>query len=363
MTAARVMVAMSGGVDSSVAAARLVEQGHEVVGVTMKLWGGESDTGCCSVSDVDDARRVAQQLGIVHHVWTFTDDFEAHVVDPYVDAHRAGRTPNPCIECNRHLKFDRMLRRAQAVGFETVATGHHARIVELPDGNGSANGSGRLALARGADAAKDQSYVLYVLGQEQLARTLLPVGDLTKADVRAEAERLGLRTATKPDSQDVCFITSSAGRSGFLSRRLDLHPAEVVDAAGASVGEVEAVELVTVGQRRGLGLPGGSATRYVTEVDVPARRVRIGPPEDLQVTEVALHDMVWPAGLVEGDVMAQCSAHGIPQPAQVTSTASEGAGVTATVRFAAPQRRVAAGQSVVLYHPTADHVVGGGIVS
>src|SRR5262245_31576474 len=229
----KVLCAMSGGVDSSVAAALLREDGHEVVGVTMKLWGGESDTGCCSVSDVDDARRVAQQLGIVHHTWTFTDDFEQRVVEPYVEAHRVGRTPNPCIECNRHLKFDRLLERALAVGFDAVATGHHARLVERPDGT--------RRLARGADAAKDQSYVLYVLGQHQLARTLLPVGDLTKDEVRAEADRLGLRTATKPDSQDVCFITSTAGRAGFLARRLELHPAPVVDAAGDRVAGVDAV--------------------------------------------------------------------------------------------------------------------------
>ncbi len=244
----RVLVAMSGGVDSSVAAARLLEAGHEVVGVTMKLWGGESDTGCCSVSDVDDARRVAQQLGVAHHVWSFTDDFEQHVVGPYVEAHRAGRTPNPCIECNRHLKFDRLLGRMQAVGYDAVATGHHARIVERPDGT--------RRLARGADPAKDQSYVLYVLGQRQLARTLLPVGDMTKDAVRAEAVRRGLRTADKPDSQDVCFVTSAAGRQGFLGRRIPLRPGRVVE-AGEEVGRVEAVELVTIGQRRGLGLAGG----------------------------------------------------------------------------------------------------------
>jgi tRNA-specific 2-thiouridylase len=179
----RVLVAMSGGVDSSVAAARLIAAGHDVVGVTMKLWGGESDTGCCSVSDVDDARRVAQQLGIAHHTWTFSEDFDRHVVDPYVDAHRRGATPNPCIECNRHLKFDRLLRRAQAVGYATVATGHHARIVTHADGT--------RRLARGADAAKDQSYVLYVLRQAELSRTLLPVGELTKAEVRAEAAAAG----------------------------------------------------------------------------------------------------------------------------------------------------------------------------
>src|SRR3954447_21683437 len=165
---------MSGGVDSSVAAALLLEQGHEVMGATMKLWGGESDSGCCSVSDVDDARRVAPQLGIVHHVFAFGDDFDRHVVAPYVDAHAAGRTPNPCIECNRHLKFDRLLRRAMQLGYDAVATGHHARIVH--DG-------ARWRLRRGADPAKDQSYVLHMLDQASLAHTLLPVGALTKAEV------------------------------------------------------------------------------------------------------------------------------------------------------------------------------------
>src|SRR5437016_7417339 len=162
---------MSGGVDSSVAAALLRDAGHDVLGATMKLWGGPSDSGCCSVADVEDARRVAQQLGIAHHVFNFTADFDARVVEPYVAAHGAGLTPNPCIECNRHLKFDRFLRRARQLGFDAVATGHHARV---------ARESGEWRLRRGADAAKDQSYVLYVLGQRQLERCLFPVGELTK---------------------------------------------------------------------------------------------------------------------------------------------------------------------------------------
>jgi tRNA-specific 2-thiouridylase len=342
-----VLAAMSGGVDSSVAAARLLAAGHDVVGVTMKLWGGESDTGCCSVSDVDDARRVAQQLSIAHHVWNFGDEFERHVVGPYVDAHRRGATPNPCIECNRHLKFDRLVGRARAVGFDAVATGHHARIVDRPDGT--------RRLARGADAAKDQSYVLYVLGQPELAYTRLPVGELTKAEVRAEAAALGLRTADKPDSQDVCFVTSAAGRRGFLGRRIPLHPAQVIDGDGRPVGAVDAVELVTIGQRKGLGLAGGGAPRYAVEVDVAAATVRVGGPGDLLRDAVRLERVVWAAGPVDGAVSAQASAHGAARPATVEPVGGDGA----VVRFARPQRRVAAGQSVVLYD--GDEVVAGGV--
>ncbi|HYF46743.1 MAG TPA: tRNA 2-thiouridine(34) synthase MnmA, partial [Acidimicrobiales bacterium] len=242
----KVLVAMSGGVDSSVAAALLVEEGHQVVGVTLRLWGGESDTGCCSVADVEDARRVAQQLDIDHHVFNFGADFEQHVVAPYVEAHAAGRTPNPCIECNRHVKFDRLLRRADDLGFDAVATGHHARIVRAPTGG--------LRVARGADRAKDQSYVLAMLRSAELERIVFPVGDRTKPEVRAVADRLELRTATKPDSQDVCFITSTGGRSEFLGRRISFRPATVRDTSGAVVGRVDSVELVTVGQRKGLGL-------------------------------------------------------------------------------------------------------------
>jgi tRNA-specific 2-thiouridylase len=342
---------MSGGVDSSVAAARLLAVGHEVVGVTMKLWGGESDTGCCSVSDVDDARRVAQQLGIAHHAWAFTDEFERDVVSPYVAAHARGDTPNPCIECNRHLKFDRLVRRARAVGFDAVATGHHARIVTAPDGS--------RRLARGADRAKDQSYVLYVLGQDELATTLLPVGELTKAEVRVEATALGLRTADKPDSQDVCFVTSAAGRRGFLGSRMPLHAGRVVDGAGRRVGTVPAVELVTVGQRKGLGLAGGGAARYAVDVDVPAATVRVGPADELLRDAVRLDRVVWAAGPVAGPVAAQASAHGAAHPAAVVVDAGDA--TRAVVRFERPQRVVAAGQSVVLYD--GDQVVGGGIAT
>jgi len=356
----RVLVAMSGGVDSSVAAALMADAygTDSVVGATLKLWGGDSDSGCCSVADVDDARRVADQLGLVHHIFNFADDFEAHVVDPYVTGHAEGRTPNPCIECNRHLKFDRLLERAAQLGFDAVATGHHARCTQ--------DEIGTWHLTRGADPAKDQSYVLAMLGQGQLARTLFPVGTLTKAQVRDEAVRRGLRTADKPDSQDVCFIRSDVGRAGFLGDRVALHPGRLVDHdSGADLGKVTAVELVTVGQRRGMGHGTDGRRRFVTSVDVPARRVTIGPPEASYASGLELGTVAWvngppsSTGTIDGmGAMAQCSAHG-PAVACTVRVATDGL----SVRFADPQRRVAMGQTVALYDPVhPEDVVGSGVV-
>ena len=261
------------------AAALLKEQGHDVVGVTLKLWGGASDSGCCSVGDVDDARRVAQQLGLDHHTFDLVSDFEEKVVVPYVDAHSEGRTPNPCVECNRHVKFGKLLVRARRLGFDALATGHHARV--------DAAGDGRWRLRRGLDRAKDQSYVLSMLTQSELCDLLLPVGDMTKAEVRDRARWLGLRTAFKPDSQDVCFIHSSSGRRSFLSDRIDLHHGSVVDREGRFLGEVPAVELVTLGQRKGLG-GGGSERRYAVEVDVPGRRVVVDSARGLRTNRVPI---------------------------------------------------------------------------
>lgn len=340
MSAPPVMVAMSGGVDSSVAAALLLEAGREVVGVTLRLWGGESDSGCCAVSDVDDARRVCDALGIEHHVFNLGDDFDRHVVEPYVAAHAAGRTPNPCIECNRHVKFDRLLHRARALGFDRLATGHHARVAVRPDGT--------RRIARPADPAKDQSYVLHMLGQDQLAGLELPIGDLTKDEVRRRATDLGLRTAAKPDSQDVCFITREHGRGDFLARRIPLTPGRVVDASGAEVGRVDAVELVTVGQRKGMELAGAAAPRYAVAVDVPAATVTVGSADDLLVDATPVEGFAWADGPVCGPVLVQTSAH---------CTADEAELVGGEVRWAAPHRRVAPGQSVVFYD--ADQVLGG----
>ncbi len=351
----RVLVAMSGGVDSSVAAALLVEQGHEVMGATLKLWGGTSDSGCCSVADVEDARRVAQQLDIPHHVFDMTEAFTRSVVDPYVEAHAAARTPNPCIECNRHIKFDRLLERSRRLGFDALATGHHAQVVAA---------RGVRQLRRGADPEKDQSYVLSMLGQRQLRRIVLPIGTMTKDAVRAHAARLGLRTARKPDSQDVCFIRRAEGRQGFLASRLAMHAGSVVEAGtGDVVGRVDALELLTVGQRRGLGHDADGNRRYVIGVDVAKRMVTVGSLREALVDHVALvpTSVTWvDRPLASGAAaIAQTSAHGRPVPCTI-----ELDGTTPLLRFPSRQRPVAPGQTVALYDSAdPDVVVGAGIAA
>lgn len=338
----RIMVAMSGGVDSSVAAALVRDSGNEVVGVTLRLWGGDSDSGCCSVSDVDDARRAADQLGIDHHVFNLGDDFDRDVVTPYVENHAAGLTPNPCIECNRKIKFDRLLKRAHALGYEQLVTGHHARVVK------TSNGSHRLA--RAYDHAKDQSYVLYMLNQKQLSSLHLPIGELTKAEVRAEAAKIGLRVASKPDSQDVCFITREKGRAEFLGNRISLTPGRVVDEEGMEVGKVEAIELVTVGQRRGMLLAGGLGPRYATDVDIKSATVTVGTRDRLSVERTDFRDSCWAEASTKGKFLIQTSAHGKASLATVEDN---------FLIWDTPHTKVAAGQSLVFYQ--GDEVIGGAI--
>jgi tRNA-uridine 2-sulfurtransferase len=336
----RVLVMMSGGVDSSVAAALLLEQGHDVTGVTLKLWGGESDSGCCSVADVEDARRVAAQLGIAHYVFNFTDGFDANVVEPYVAAYASAQTPNPCVDCNRTMKFGAALERADALGFDAVATGHHARIVEVADGR---------AIARGADRAKDQSYVLYMLGQRELSRILLPVGEVTKAQVRVRARALGLRTANKRESMDVCFIARH-GREAFLGARIPRRPGVIVDTLGNAVGSHDGVDAFTIGQRRGLDVAVGER-RYVTDISADTATVTIGPVDALLRDEVRLRDLTF-ACAPPRDVLVQTRAHGEPTPAELVGD---------LVRFVVPQPRVAPGQVVACYD--GDVLLGGGIAA
>ncbi|HEX5615662.1 MAG TPA: tRNA 2-thiouridine(34) synthase MnmA [Acidimicrobiia bacterium] len=335
---ASVLVMMSGGVDSSVAAALLVEQGHDVTGVTLKLWGGESDSGCCSVADVEDARRVAAQLGIAHYVFNFSDDFARAVVDPYVTGYANGTTPNPCVACNREMKWGRLLRRAHDLGYEYVATGHHARVVPTPDGP---------RVARGVDFGKDQSYVLATVDPAAWARTLLPIGTMTKAEVRAHASRLGLRTATKAESMDVCFITRG-GRDAFLRARVGAAPGRVVDTDGSLLGEHSGVASFTIGQRRGLDVAVGER-RYVVDVDASSSTITIGDRDALLRTEILLCDTVFPGGAPTGELTVQTRAHGATARGRLRGD---------TVELAEPTPRVAPGQVVALYD--ADVVVGAG---
>ena len=336
----RVLVAMSGGVDSSVAAARLLAEGHDVTGVTLKLWGGESDSGCCSVSDVEDARRVAAQLDIPHYTFNFADDFAAAVVGPYVDAHAAGLTPNPCVECNRSIKFGRLLERAVDLGFDAVATGHHARVV----GD---------TLVRGRDRAKDQSYVLYMLTRPELGRLLLPVGEMTKVEVRAEASAIGLRTADKPESMEVCFVTRG-GRERFLAGRGAMLPGEIVDTSGTVLGHHDGAAAFTVGQRRGLGVATGER-RYVLDVDAAHGAVTVGAYADLLRTEAMVTGLTFVAGSAPSateTLLVQVRAHAVP---------FEGVLDGDVVRFTRPQPRVAPGQVVALYR--GDTLLGGGLAA
>ena len=333
---------MSGGVDSSVAAALLLERGYHVTGVTLKLWGGESDSGCCSVADVEDARRVAAQLGIPHYVFNFTDDFGTRVVDPYIEAYASGSTPNPCVECNRVIKFGRLFNRAEALGFDSVATGHHARVQQC---------DGRWLLLRGTDRAKDQSYVLYMLTQRELARTLLPVGDLTKAEVRAHAARLGFRTADKPESMDVCFI-KKGGRRDFLASRSTPRPGDIVDSDGTALGRHHGVTEFTIGQRRGVRVAAGER-RYVVDIDSQRATVTLGSRDQLLRDEVRVRHLTFVnEPPVSRALAAQVRAHGDPIAAELVGD---------VVRFDVPQPRVAPGQVVALYD--ADVLVGGGLAA
>ena len=257
---ARVFVAMSGGVDSSVTAALLLEQGHEVTGVTMQLWpSSEDEGGCCSVSAVRDARRVCDLLGIPHYTLNFRDAFERDVVAPFADEYAAGRTPNPCIACNDRLKFADLLAKVSAQGADYLATGHYARIVR--------DSSGAPWLARGRDPGKDQSYFLYRLTRAQMEHTLFPLGELHKADVRAAAERLGLHVAEKPDSQEVCFAAGGEHAAVVGARRPEaVVPGDIVDLDGCVVGRHEGIANYTVGQRKGLGVA-APETLYVVRVE------------------------------------------------------------------------------------------------
>jgi tRNA-specific 2-thiouridylase len=341
----RVLAAMSGGVDSAVAAALAVDAGHDVTGVHLALSPDRQmlrsgARGCCSVEDSHDARRVADELGIPFYIWDLADRFKEDVVDDFVAEYAAGRTPNPCLRCNEKIKFSAVLDRAQALGFDAVVTGHHAR---LSDGE----------LRRSVDSAKDQSYVLGVLTAEQLAAAMFPLGSMTKDRVREIAAERGFAVATKPDSHDICFIPDGDTR-GFLARRLGSRPGPVVDAAtGTTVGEHDGTYGFTVGQRRGLGVAvGDQRPRYVLGIEPVSRTVTIGTAELAGVSEVRTGVPTWTGATPTLPFAAevQLRAHAAPVACRVS--AAEDGGLR--IELAEEQRGVAAGQSAVLYEPDAD---------
>ena len=350
----KVLAAMSGGVDSAVAAARAVDAGHEVTGVHLALAAQPATLrhgarGCCTLEDSHDARRAADVLGIPFYVWDLAERFRADVIDDFVAEYAAGRTPNPCLRCNEKIKFAAVLDRALALGFDAVVTGHHARL----DGG---------MLRRSVDLAKDQSYVLAVLTPEQLAHSIFPLGDSTKERVRAEAAARGLAVADKPDSHDICFIADGDTR-GFLARELGSAEGPIVDAvSGERLGTHHGAHGFTVGQRRGLNItvpaPGGQP-RYVLSIRPADNTVVVGPGELLQADEIQAGPVLWTSGAAPGDAfdcLVQLRAHGMVGEAGITV---EGSRVLARLRR--PERGVAAGQALVMYD--GDRVLGSATIS
>jgi tRNA-specific 2-thiouridylase len=340
----RVLAAMSGGVDSAVAAARMAEAGHDVTGVHLALSSNpqayrSGSRGCCTLDDSRDARRAADVIGIPFYIWDMADRFHQDVVENFITEYSAGRTPNPCLRCNEKIKFEAVLQRAMALGFDAVATGHYAQIVDGPHGR---------ELHRAVDMAKDQSYVLAVLTAEQLAGALFPLGDTTKDEVRREAARRGLAVAEKPDSHDICFVPTG-DNAGWLRDRLGAHSGPIVDEAGAVIGEHDGAFAYTIGQRKGLGLTvpaDDGRPRYVLRIEPVSNTVVVGARESLAITSITGVEPRYPGAMPTGAQrgLAQVRAHGEALPCTYEATASR-----IEVRLDQPLLGLAAGQAVVVY--------------
>lgn len=353
----RVVVAMSGGVDSSTALALLVEQGYECIGVSMQLWdysrkddaSGATPGSCCTLDDINDARRVADSLGVPFYLVNVEEAFSKEVVDYFVAAYLGGTTPNPCVKCNQVLKFEVLLKKALGLEADFLATGHYARIEDAPWGK---------KLLAGADPSKDQSYFLFTMTQAQLSRVLFPVGSLTKAQVREKARALGIRTSEKAESQEICFVEEPS-YADFLSSRTDLPPGDIVDSQGRVLGAHKGLFNYTIGQRKGLGLSGGPF--YVLDIDTKTNRLVVGPEELLFSGGLAANEVNWidpgahtaaRGGLSGVTAKIRYRHHGAP--CTVTSLPDG----KIKVEFDSPQKAVAPGQAVVIYR--GDEVLGGG---
>jgi tRNA-specific 2-thiouridylase len=353
----KVVVGMSGGVDSSVAAWLLKEQGYDVMGVTMQIWQDEEETvqeengGCCGLTAVDDARRVAQQLEIPYYVMNFKQDFKKSVMDYFVAEYLAGRTPNPCIACNRYVKWEALLKRSLDIGADYIATGHYARVEQLENG--------RYSIRKSVTAAKDQTYALYNLTQEQLSHTLMPVGAYSKDEIRGMAEQMGLRVAHKPDSQEICFVPDQ-DYAGFIERTTGKPSPEgnFVTADGEILGRHRGIIHYTIGQRKGLGLSMGRRV-VVTEIRPETNEVVIGEQEDVFTDHLhadRLNFMAIPD--LEGELEAAAKIRYNHQgtPCVIRREAADRVCVT----FKEPVRAVTPGQAVVFYD--GDYVLGGGTI-